>query len=195
MPCVCTFLCVLTLPCYLSPSVAHSFFASCSLARSSLPTILARLFIVQHALGTRSIASAQTSASQRRGSVPDVAPPGPRPMRALKAHKPVNTDQRGPPKHDPPANGYRPAGAYVVCSPCVRTCIHTPVEAFPRHWTFSGINRPVPPTYSRPCADPYAHACNSGLGARHGQCSRRIYTARCSSIKLRRRSSTRAANA
>ena len=41
----------------------------------------------------------------------EIAPPGPRPMRALKAHKPVNTDQRGPPLHDPPPTGFRPAGA------------------------------------------------------------------------------------
>jgi hypothetical protein len=66
--------------------------------------------------------SGLSAASERDKGAPSVAPPapGPRPLHALKAHKLVNTDQRGPPKHDPPPQGYRPAGEFV----CIRMCAH-----------------------------------------------------------------------
>jgi hypothetical protein len=63
------------------------------------------------------------SATSERERGPAVAPqdPGPRPLRALKAHKAVDTEQRGPPKHSAPPQGYRPAGEPCVVP--VRACV------------------------------------------------------------------------
>jgi hypothetical protein len=55
-----------------------------------------------------------SAARNSAAAILKVAPPGARPVRALKAVQNVNTDQRGPPKHEEPPNGiYRPAASWA----------------------------------------------------------------------------------